>query len=222
MVDSLAFECVQRVANIVSSAFLASMGHRVPTAVAACHIIGTRELRRWISQLGAAHAKPDDAVTPRLDRLDHGERAAFVELALDAYDQSSGDSVTCARVIDRRENVFDNDGDWNPALGMCLRADKHLRMTHVISGCPREIGSGHFIEIDTLLKNREAEIEEIEERLQTVEPVGAPKCLGVAVRQTDAIARRQLDEQLGFQRALEMHMQFGLGQICDEGWDRCG
>src|ERR1700733_923032 len=113
MVDSLAFERVQRVANIVRSAFLAGMRHRVPTAVAACHIIGTRELRRRISQLGAAHAKPDDAVTPRLDRLDHGQRAAFVELALDAYDQSSGDSVTCARVMEDGKNFVDKDSEWN-------------------------------------------------------------------------------------------------------------
>ena len=137
---------------------------------------GRRRLRNFEAdgRSRPADAEPDHAVAPGLERGDHGKRVVFVELPLDAGDQAAGHAVALVGVVECREDIID-DGFRSamPAPQMRLRADEHLGMAHVFARGAIEIGLRHPIEVVAGLQHREAEIEEVEERLQVVERIGA-------------------------------------------------
>src|ERR1043166_4087575 len=139
------------------------MRHRVPAAITSRDVISAGKLRWRIPQLGTSHAEPDDAVSPWLDRFDHGKRVALIKLTLDAHDQPSRHAVTLASVIDRGKDVLDNDGDRDTALEMSLRTDEDFGVTNIVARRASKIRRGHLVEVAAFLENGKTEIEEIEE-----------------------------------------------------------
>src|SRR5581483_1478277 len=62
-----------------------------------------------------------------------------------------------------------------------------------------------------------AGVVEVQKRLQVLELVCGTELLGRAPLQPDAVALRQLEQQLRLETALQVHVQVGLRQPADEG-----
>jgi len=74
---------------------------------------------------------------------------------------------------------------------------------------PGQVRLDQVVEVLFLPEDMAAGVVQLQEGLQAVEPVPGPQFLGIRGRQRDAVARRQPDQQLRLQRALDVEMQFG-------------
>ena len=85
-----------------------------------------------------------------------------------------------------------------------------------------QIGHGHVEEVLLLQQHAGAGVVDVEEALQVGERVGRAQRLDARVRQRDAIALGQREDQLGLERALDVDVQFGLGHRAQQrgpaGW----
>ena len=78
----------------------------------------------------------------------------------------------------------------------------------VVGGRTLEISGGQVVEILLGQQHAGAGIVDVEERLQVGERVGARAIPRLSVRERDAVAPGQRENQFGFERAFNMDMQF--------------
>ena len=121
--------------------------------------------------------------------------------------------------IEGGEDILDDRLNRQSPPQMCLRADEDLGVTDVLAHRARQIGLRDLVEILARAQDREAEIIEVEERLQAVEDVGAAQRGRIGKRQAHAVALCEREQHLRLERAFQMHVQLRLRQVCDERWD---
>jgi hypothetical protein len=115
------------------------------------------------------------------------------------------------------EQATDATVNGDAARRMRLRIEEDLSMDDIVRGRALEIGAGQVAEILLGAEHVGALIVDIEEILQVREAVGGAHRLHAVERNRDPVPFRQREHQLGLEAALDMHVQFGLGQAGDEG-----
>jgi len=103
---------------------------------------------------------------------------------------------------------------------VALRVEEHLGPHHAVAGCALEVGPGQVEEILLGAQHVAAGVVQVEEGLQAVEGVGGAQLRAAAPTQRHPVAPRQREGQLGFERAFDVHMQFGLGRGAHGGQQR--
>ena len=103
-----------------------------------------------------------------------------------------------------------SNGD--PARGVRLRIEEQLDVADALAVRPAEIAPRQFGEIVAGEQHGHGRVVEVEERLQVVEVVLSRELGHAGVRQFDAVARGELERELGLQCALDVEVELGLGQ----------
>ena len=112
--------------------------------------------------------------------------------------------------LQARERPSITVANGTPRSRVRLRVEEDLRVPHVVGRCAREVGERHVLEVLLLDQHRGAGVIDVEEALQIGEGVGRAQCLDVRVGQRDVVALGQREDQLRFERAFDMNVQFRL------------
>jgi hypothetical protein len=102
--------------------------------------------------------------------------------------------------------MLDHRLDGDAARGVCLRVEEDLGMPHAVRARPLEVGTRQVAEVALGLQHGHALVVDVEERLQVAERVGRAQLLDAREAQRDAVARGQLEHQLGLERALDVEV----------------
>ena len=78
-----------------------------------------------MANLRSSETDAKDAVAPGLKRGDHGQRVGFIELPLNARDQSAGNAMGIVGSIKGGEDVLDDGCDGQSPAQMRLRANEN-------------------------------------------------------------------------------------------------
>ena len=95
-------------------------------------------------------------------------------------------------------------------------AEERLDVEHVVGRRAFEVAVREVVEVLLGLQHVHALVVDLEERGQVVEVVGVDDVLRRVVLERDAVLLRQLEDVLGLQRTLEVHVQLALGHVFDE------
>ena len=90
-------------------------------------------------------------------------------------------------------------------------------MQDIVQPGAAQIGHRHVVEVFLALQCLAACPIQIEEGLEIIERVGAAQFRRARPRQLDIVSSRKCEHQLRFEAAFQMHVEFGLRQIVDEG-----
>ncbi len=175
------------------------------------------ELARRIVLLVGIEPHPHDPllVGQGLQKRRHGEFGA--PIPQEAHDQLGADAETVLRVDLRPPEAPDHRVEGHAAGRVGLGVEEYLRIEHVLGAGLLQIGEGQVVKVGLLLQHLHAAIVQGQERRQVVEAVAGAHFRLVLERQLHAVASRQLELQLGLQRALDVHVQLALGHGLDEG-----
>ena len=100
---------------------------------------------------------------------------------------------------------------------MGLRVEEYLGMAHIVGRRALEIGEGQILEVPARQEDVGPGVVDVEEVLQVGEVIGRAHRFDAVERNGHAVALRQFEHQLGFEAALDMEVQFRLGQAGDIG-----
>jgi hypothetical protein len=101
--------------------------------------------------------------------------------------------------------------DRHAARGMRLRVEEHLGVHHVVGGGALQVSPGHVEEVLLLQQHAGAGVVDVQEALQVGEGIGLAQLLDAGVGNAHAVALREREDELGLQRAFDVHVQLGLG-----------
>ena len=100
----------------------------------------------------------------------------------------------------------------HPARDVRLRIEEDLGVPHALRGGAREIRVGEVGEVLLRPQYGHELVVQVQERLEIVEEIRLAQLFGVRVRQRDAVARGELEGQLGFEGAFDVEVQFSFGE----------
>ena len=141
----------------------------------------------------------------------------FVEMAQKAHDELGGDAVLALGLLHPGSEAVDGDGEWQAAVGMELGIEEHLGVPAAIGVEPGEIGEREILEILLGLEDVGSLVADVEKVLEVGEGVGLADFIHRLERHRDLVAAAELEHLLGLERALDVEVEFGLGQAADEG-----
>jgi len=99
---------------------------------------------------------------------------------------------------------------------MGLRREEDLSVQDIVLAHAAQVGPRHVVEVALVQKHAQARVVDVEEALQVREVVGrAQRVLGREPN-VDVVAACEREEQLGLERALEMHVELHLGHALDK------
>ncbi|MNN37909.1 hypothetical protein D3C81_1518780 [compost metagenome] len=98
---------------------------------------------------------------------------------------------------------------------MRLRVEEGFGVHHVLLAALQEIRPGQVVEVLFGAQDVGAHVVQVQEFLKIAVVVGAAQGIDVGPGQRHAVALRQPEQQLGFERALQVQMQFRLGQCVE-------
>ncbi len=110
--------------------------------------------------------------------------------------------------------------EFHAPRGMCLRVEEHFHVADVLARYLAEILHREVVEILRGEQHAHAFVIRVQERGEVIELVGGPHLLLTGVRQLHAIARGELEFEIGFQGTFNMQMQLNFGQALHEGRNR--
>ncbi len=143
--------------------------------------------------------------------FERGEGVFLAQVAQEAQDQRGAHAELALRIDTGTVQAVDHGLHRDAAHRVRLRVEEHLGVHHVVGRGAFEIGPGHVVEILLLQQDAGAGVVDVEEALQVGERVGATQVFHARVGNRDAVALRQREDQLGLERALDVHVQLGLG-----------
>jgi hypothetical protein len=148
------------------------------------------------------------------------ESRFFVEMTQKTQDQLAADAEFGTPLFERTLQAVDDGVEGDAALGVCLRVEKDLRVQHVILLATQQVSPAQVEKILLLDEDIGALVVDIEEGLQVAELVGGSDFVGRSEGYFDAIAPRQLEHQLRLEAALDVQVQFDLGQFTNESFHK--
>lgn len=210
VIDARRAEQVERLDHVGRRPLLAGVGdHRLAEFAAARE--NPRELARRMPLLRRIEAEAMNPVKPGLGLGQRGERLFLAEMAQEAEDQQAADAPALAPDAQALLEAVEHRPVGDAARRVGLRIEEDLGMDDVIRRRPLEVSEHQVAEIVGGAQHVGAGVVEVEEGLQAVEIVGRPQRRLVGIRQRDAVAAGQRKGQIRLERALDMHMQLGLG-----------
>jgi hypothetical protein len=118
-----------------------------------------------------------------------------------------------------RRQPVDHRAERHAAVGVGLGVEEDLGMGPAVGLQPAEIGQGQVLEVGLGEQDARALVIDVQEVLQVGERVGGADLVHRLERQDHPVALGQLEHQLGLEAALDVHVQLGLGQAADEGFE---
>ena len=94
---------------------------------------------------------------------------------------------------------------------MRLRIEEQLGVHHVVGLGAAQVRHRHVEEVLFVQQHAGAGVVDVEKALQVAEGVRRAQRLDIGIGELHLIAPRQIEDQLGFERALDVDVQFGLG-----------
>ena len=170
-----------------------------------------------MADLGRIQSDADEVMEIRLGGLQGGEGFVLAEMAQEAEDQARRHAQLRLRPVHARDQALDHDGEGHAPVGVGLGVEEDLGVAHIVGGGALEIGEGQILEVLTGQQHGRARVIDVEEVLQVREVIGRAHGLDAVVGDGDAVALRQFEHQLGLETALDVQVQFRLGQAGDEG-----
>jgi len=98
-----------------------------------------------------------------------------------------------------------------------LRVEEGLHPAHPVGGGPAEVGGGEVVEVGLGDEHVHRRVVHAEETRERIELVGGAHLVHGALTDVHPVPARQLELELRLEGALEVQVQFGLGQAGDEG-----
>jgi hypothetical protein len=98
-----------------------------------------------------------------------------------------------------------------------LHSEEDFGMQDIVQPGAAQIGHRHVVEVMLAPQRLAARPIQIEKGSEIVERVGAAKFRRTRPRQLDIVSSRQFEHHLRFEAAFQMHVEFGLWQIVNEG-----
>ncbi len=174
------------------------------------------EFCRGMTDLGRVQAHGTNAALVSQRLLQSCHRVARTEVAQEAHDQFK--SYTEARFAILQRAVYPVHGcvEFNASFGMRLRIEKYFDVPDVVSGSAFEIFVSQVMEVLLRDQDLRAGVIDVEEGLQVGELVCGANLIDTAIRNLYAVPLRELHHQLGLERAFDVQMKFGLGNLADE------
>ena len=210
VVDALDLEHIQGAPDVGRRPLFACMGHQVQTQFTASGKDACKFLWR-MPQLAAIEAHAHDLVEQGLRLLQRFKGRGLAEVAQEAQDQCGTDAQLGARVLTGAVQAVDHRLDRHAACGVGLRVKENLCMRYVIHSSSRKVGAGHIVKILLMQQNAGPGVVDVQKALQVGKGIGLPQGLYAGIGQRNIVALRQGKDQLGFERAFNVDMQFGLG-----------
>ncbi|MNX82657.1 hypothetical protein D3C86_1143930 [compost metagenome] len=170
-----------------------------------------------MADLGRIQPDADEVMQIGLGGLQRGEGFVFGQVAQEAKDQAAGDAQFGLGPVHARNQALDHHAEGHAPVGVGLGIEEDLGVAHVVGGGALEIGEGQILEILARQQHGCARVIDVEEVLKVGEVIGRAHGLDAVIGDGDAVALRQLEHQFGLKRALDVQVQFGLGQAGDEG-----
>ncbi len=136
-------------------------------------------------------------------------------MAQETEDQPAADAQQLAAIGQRGADAVERGLERYAAVGVGLRVEEGLGVHHVLLFALLQVGPGQVIEVLLGTQHVGASVVEIEELLQVAEVVGAAQCFDVIPGQGDLVALGQTEHQFRLQRALQVQVEFGLGQVVE-------
>ena len=215
VVDALRPEQVEGVADVTRGALLAGVGDR-PQAGSPGPGEGRDELLRRVPPLTRIEAYGDDVAQERASLLQGLQGALLRQMAQEAHDELRGQPQPLAGVGARPGEAPHEDGEADAAPGVGLRVEEHLGVADVVGRGALQVGPHEVVEVLLRLQDGRSLVVDVQERLEVGELVRAPYLLDRGEGQRQPVALGQAEHHLRLQRALDVQVQFHLGQAPDE------
>jgi hypothetical protein len=148
--------------------------------------------------------------------MKRGHRLVFAQMAQEAQDQSCVQPPLGMGAAAGMRQAEDDVVHRHTARGVGLRVEEDLGAAHVLAGGLLQIGEAEVEEILLGQQHRCAGVVDVEKALQIGERIRRAQRLDARVGQLHAVALRQREDHLGFERALDVDVQLGLGHGAQE------
>ena len=203
MIDALDLQHVERIADVLRRTLFAGMRDRMQAELAAAREHASELLRR-VAALARVESDANELAAIRHRFFQRRERLFLAEMAQEAHDQRAADAELALRANAGSREAADHRLEAHAARGMGLRIEEQFGVDDVVGGCAREIRHCHVLEILCLNQHARAGVVDVEEALQVGERIGGAQRSHARVRERDAIALRQREDQLGLERAFDV------------------
>ena len=169
------------------------------------------ELLRRMAALAAVQAHADEVLAVRQGLRQRGESGLLTQVAQEAKDQTRADAKPRLCIAAGAGQAFDDRCNGHAAVGVGLRVEEEFGMHHPVGRGAFEVGAGHVEEVLLVQQHAGTGVVDVEKALQVAEGVGGAQRIDAGVAQRHAVALRELEDQLGLQRAFNVDVQFSLG-----------
>ena len=133
-------------------------------------------------------------------------------MAKETHDQPIRDPVGDLAELEGASDAVEDGAEFDAALSMGLRIEENLDVHDAVGMRPLDVGPGEIEEVLFSDENRGPRVVQIKERLKIREVIGGAHFVDVRIRQRHPIALGERKQHLWFEGALDMHVEFGLGQ----------
>ena len=215
MVNPLDLQRVERAPDVLGRTLLAGVRHQPEPECAATREYAGKLFRR-MAALARRQPDADDLVALRQHLLQRFESRVLIQVTQEAHDQRGADAkIGLGRDTGAMQPVDHHRGvDAMGGMRLCIK--KYLGVQHAVGAGTRQIGMRHVVEILLGAQHRSACVVQVEETLQPVKHIGALQRGNVRIGERNAVAPRKRKDQFRLQRALDMHVQFGLGHAAQQ------
>src|ERR1017187_5467321 len=211
VVDALHVELVKRAAHVVRTALLARVRDQ-SEPFGRRYLIHPGEQGRRVTELGRVEPDADEAVAERKRGPQHRVGGLGPQVAQEAQDQVGGDAVLLGPLGQRGGQPAEDLFERNPVGQGGLPVEEDLGPAHPRRRGTGHVGAGRVVEVLLDLQHAQVPVVQVEKGLQAVERVLGTQFLDVQHRHPGAISCRELDQQLGLKRALDVNVQLGNRQ----------
>ena len=217
VIDAIDLEQIHRVGDVGRGALLSGVGDHFETRRARRGEQALKLARR-MALLRRVEAKAGDSPVgdPGLGLAKRGEAVVLGQMPQDAQDEQRGDAELHPPVVERGHNAVGRGREGDAASGVSLRVVEHLDVNRTVGGGTLQVGHGEIVEVLLDPQHVHALVVDVEEVLQLGEVVGGPNLLDRAKRNLHIVPGRQTHQHFRLQRALQVHVELGLGQAPDK------
>jgi hypothetical protein len=210
VVDALDLQHIERAPHVLGRPLLTRMRDQVQAQLAAARE-HARELLGRMADFARIESHADELVAERQRLLQRLERLFFAQMAQEAEDERGAHAELRLCIDARAVQAVDHRLHRHAARGVRLRVEEHLGVHHVVGRGALQVSPGHVVEVLLFQQHARAGVVDVQEALQVGEGVGAAQFFDAGIRNGHAVALREREDQLGFERAFDVHVQLGLG-----------
>jgi hypothetical protein len=131
-------------------------------------------------------------------------------------DQRAADAEFGPRARLRFGEAFNNRRNAHSAFRMGLRVEEQLGAAHVVGRGTLEVRPCHVLEVLRRDEHGRTRVVDVEETLQVLECVSGAQSLHARIRKPQVVAPGKREDQLGFERTLDVNVQFRLRRSFDQ------